>query len=242
MPGECCVEPCIWSVLLGRTVRTGARGLGGRGREAFDGKLAGGRWKGDGGKKSEFWAGCTRKEKGEGCIPSSVGCSRQFWRSREIRQFQMFIKLAFEYRMWRHFHVSSNHAVARQNCDKHWFSPLSIPFSQTKLSSLIDNYFRHKAPCGIRKLTAAFVSKIGFFSCVVFLIAKFRRQNDGIFHFWFSKFDDLENESLIQIQLMNIHVSECKYYCLHLVPKFGDVCDRQNWSLHSTDTANSLRH
>ena len=31
---------------------------------------------------------------------------------------------------------------------------------------------------------------------------------------------------------MNIHVSECKYYCLHLVPKFGDVRDRQNWRLH----------
>ena len=27
----------------------------------------------------------------------------------------------------------------------------------------------------------------------------------------------------IQIQLMNIHVSECTYYCLHLVPKFGNV-------------------
>ena len=39
----------------------------------------------------------------------------------------------------------------------------------------------------------------------------------------------------IQIQLMNIHVSECKYYCLHLVPKFGDMCDRQNWRLHPTD-------
>ena len=39
----------------------------------------------------------------------------------------------------------------------------------------------------------------------------------------------------IQIQLMNIRVSECKYYCLHLVPKFGDMCDRQNWRLHPTD-------
>ena len=24
---------------------------------------------------------------------------------------------------------------------------------------------------------------------------------------------------------MNIHVSECKYYCLHLVPKFDNVRD-----------------
>ena len=33
---------------------------------------------------------------------------------------------------------------------------------------------------------------------------------------------------------MNIHASECKYYCLHLVPKLGDVRDRQNWRLHPT--------
>ena len=33
---------------------------------------------------------------------------------------------------------------------------------------------------------------------------------------------------------MNNHVSGCKYYCLHLVPKFGDMCDRQNWRLHPT--------
>ena len=36
----------------------------------------------------------------------------------------------------------------------------------------------------------------------------------------------------IQIQLINIHVSECKYCCLHLVPKFSYVRDRQNWRLH----------
>ena len=38
----------------------------------------------------------------------------------------------------------------------------------------------------------------------------------------------------IQIQLMNINVSEFKYYCLHLVPKFGAVSDRQNWRLNPT--------
>ena len=38
----------------------------------------------------------------------------------------------------------------------------------------------------------------------------------------------------IQIQFMNIHVSECKCYCLHLIPKFGDVRDRHNWRLHPT--------
>ena len=29
-------------------------------------------------------------------------------------------------------------------------------------------------------------------------------------------------------------VSECEYYCLHLVPKFDDVCDRQNLQLYPT--------
>ena len=37
-------------------------------------------------------------------------------------------------------------------------------FHKPNWCSLIDNYFRHKTPCGIRKLTAAFVSKIGVFS------------------------------------------------------------------------------
>ena len=45
----------------------------------------------------------------------------------------------------------------------------------------------------------------------------------------------------IQIQLMNIHVSEWKYYCLRLVPKFGDMCDRQNWRLHPTANTNASR-
>ena len=47
---------------------------------------------------------------------------------------------------------------------KHQFTTWSIYFSQTQWCSLIDNYVRHKTPCGIRKLTAAFVSKIGVFS------------------------------------------------------------------------------
>ena len=105
-------------------------------------------------------------------------------------------------------------------------------FHKPNWCSLIDNYFRHKTPCGIRKLTAAFVSKIGVFSRF-FLIARFRRQNGGIstlvLQIWRSR-----KRVPIQIQLMNIHVSECKYYCLHLVPKFGDMCDRQNWRLHPT--------
>ena len=40
---------------------------------------------------------------------------------------------------------------------------------------------------------------------------------------------------VIQIQLMNIRIWECKYYCLHLVPKFGDVHNPPNWRLHPTD-------
>ena len=53
-------------------------------------------------------------------------------------------------------------------------------------------------------------------------------------HYRFHKFDDLEKRVAIQIQLMNIHVSENKYHCLHLVPKLRDVCGRQNWRLHPT--------
>ena len=43
-----------------------------------------------------------------------------------------------------------------------------------------------------------------------------------------------QKQVIIQIQLMNIHVSECNSYYLHLVPKFGNVLDRQNWQLHPT--------
>ena len=97
---------------------------------------------------------------------------------------------------------------------------------------LMANYFRHKAPCGIRKLTAAFVSKRGVFSRFSWSLdfgakmAEFPLPVPQIWRSW--------KRVTIQIQLMNIHVSECKYYCLHLVPKFGDECDRQNWRLHPT--------
>ena len=40
---------------------------------------------------------------------------------------------------------------------------------------------------------------------------------------------------VIQIQLMNIHIWECRYYCLHLVPKFGDVRNHPNCRQHPTD-------
>ena len=125
------------------------------------------------------------------------------------------------------------------NCVKHRFSPLSIHFSHLpNWCSLIDSYLRHKTPCGIRKLTAAFISKIGFFSWLSWSLdfgAKMAEFPLPVLQIWWSR-----KWVAIQIQLMNIHVSECKYYCLRLVPKFGDVRDRQNWRLHRTDPARLL--
>ena len=117
------------------------------------------------------------------------------------------------------------------NCGKHRFSPWSINFSQTKL---IDNYFRHQTPCSIRKLTAAFVSKIGVFSRFSWMLhfgAKMAEFPLPVLQIWRSR-----KRVAIQIQLMNIHVSECKY-CLHLFPKFGDEHYRQNWRLLPTGAA-----
>ena len=85
----------------------------------------------------------------------------KFGDRRQIRRSQMFIKLTFEFGYDVIFMSHQSRGRLAVNCGKHWFSPLSINFSQTKLSSLIDNYFRHKAPCGTRKVTVAFVSKIG---------------------------------------------------------------------------------
>ena len=102
--------------------------------------------------------------------------------------------------MWRHFNVSSNHSVARQetatNID---FRHEVFIFHKPNWCSLIDNYFRHKTPCGIRKLTAAFVSKIGVFSRFSWSLdfgAKMAKWRN--FHFRFSKFSDTENESLFE--------------------------------------------
>ena len=81
--------------------------------------------------------------------------------------------------------------------------------------SVIDNYFRHKhdkAPCGIRKLTAAFVSKIGVFSWFSWSLdlgAKMAEFPLPVLQIWRSW-----KWVAIQIQLMNIHGSECKYYLL----------------------------
>ena len=104
-------------------------------------------------------------------------------------------------------------------------------FTKKNWCSLIDNYFRHQTLC-VRKLTAAFVSKIWVFSQFSLTLdfgAKMAEFPLPVLQIWRSW-----KRVVIQIQLMNIHVSECKYYCLHFVPKFGDVCDRQNWRLHPT--------
>ena len=139
--------------------------------------------------------------------------------------------------MWRHFNVTSNHAVARQlTATNIEFRHEVFIFHKPNWCSLIDNYFRHKTPCGIRKLTAAFVSKIGVFSRFSWLLdfgAKMAEFPLPVLQIWWSR-----KRVAIQIQLMNIHVSEWKYYCLHLVPKFGDMCDCQNWRLHPTDEGN----
>ena len=136
--------------------------------------------------------------------------------------------------MWRHFNVSSNHAVARQLTETNIDFRLEVfIFHKQNWCSLIDNYFRHKTPCGIRQLMAAFVSKIGVFSRFSWSLnfgAKMAEFPLPVLQIWRSR-----KRVAIQIQLMNIHVSEWKYYCLHLVPKIGNIYDRQNWRLHPTD-------
>ena len=135
---------------------------------------------------------------------------------RQIRRSQMFIKLVIWIRMWRHFNVSSNHTVARQ-----WiatninFCPEVFIFHKPNWCSLIDNYFRHKTPCRIRKLTAAFVSKIGVFSRFSWSLdfgTKLAEFSLPVLQIWQS-----QNRVSIEIQLINIHVSECKYYCLMFI-------------------------
>ena len=90
---------------------------------------------------------------------------------------------------------------------------------------------------------AAFVSKIGVFSRFFLTLdfaAKMAEFPLPDLQIWRSR-----KRVAIQIQLMNIHVSECKCYCLQLVPKFGDMHDRQNRRLHPTNdvkTTWSWRH
>ena len=87
--------------------------------------------------------------------------------------------------------------------------------------SLIDNYFRQKIPCSIRKLTADFLSKSEVFSRFSWLLnfgAKMEELPLSVPQILWS-----QKRVVVQIQLLNILVTECKYYCLHLVSKFGGV-------------------
>ena len=92
---------------------------------------------------------------------------------------------------------------------------------------------RLKTRQGIKKLTAALVSKIGVFSQFSWSLDFGAKMAEFPFlQIWQSR-----KRIAIQIQLRNIHVSEdseCKYHCLNLVPKFGNVHDRQNWRLYPT--------
>ena len=113
-----------------------------------------------------------------------------------------------------------------------WWTMKVFHLHKPNMCSLITNYLRHKTPCGIRKLTAAFVSKRGVFSQFSWSLdfgTKLAEFPLPVPQIWWS-----QKCVVIQIQLMNIHVSECKYYCLHLVPQCGDVRDRQYWQLHQT--------
>ena len=71
---------------------------------------------------------------------------------------------------------------------------------------------------------------------ILFSISNFT-SNDVFHHFSFPacKYDDLENESLYKynwwvFMCQNVNID----YCLYLVPKFGNVRDRQNWQLYAT--------
>ena len=65
-------------------------------------------------------------------------------------------------------------------------------------------------------LIARFVLKIAEFPLLVPQIWQYRKQ------------------VIIQIQFVNIYISEWKYYCLHLISKSGDVHNCQDWWLNST--------
>ena len=80
----------------------------------------------------------------------------KFGNRRQIGRSQMFIKLAFEFGC--DFILMSHpitQSLSTTNID---FRHEVLIFHKPNWCSLIDNYFRHKTPCGIRKLTAAFLS------------------------------------------------------------------------------------
>ena len=155
---------------------------------------------------------------GLGCLlllPLAVGCSRQFddlvkfGDRRQNRRSQMFIKLAFEFGCDVIF---MSHPIMRSPGSKlRYTSIFAMKYSfftdQTGVV-MIDNYLRHKTHCGIRKLTAAFVYKIGVFSRFSWSLdfsAKMAEFPLPVLQIWRPR-----KRVAIQIQLMNIHVSECK--------------------------------
>ena len=135
---------------------------------------------------------------------------------RQIRRSQMFIKLAIWIRIIGCDVILMSHPISRSLGSKFAtninFRPEVFIFHKPNWCSLIDNYFKHKTPCGIRKLTAAFVSKIGFFSRFSWSLdfgTKMAEFPLPVLQIWQSR-----KRVAIQIQLINIHVSECWYYCL----------------------------
>ena len=109
---------------------------------------------------------------------------------------------------------------------------IKYSFVTDQIGVMLANHFRHKKPWCIRKLMAAFVSKTGVFSWISLSLdfsAKMAEFPIPVPQIWWSR-----KGVAIEIQLMNIYVSEYKYYCLHLVPKFGNVRDCRNWRLHLT--------
>ena len=127
----------------------------------------------------------------------------KFGGRRQIRWSPMFIKLAFEFGCDV---ILMSHPITRSLGSKLRQTSIFAIFHKPNWCSLIDNYFRHKSPCGIRKLTAAFVSKIGVFSRFSWSLdlgAKMAEFPLPVLQIWRSR-----KRVTIQIQLMNIHLSE----------------------------------
>ena len=104
----------------------------------------------------------------------------------------MFINLAFEFGCDVIF---MSHPITRSLGSKlRWTLIFAIryPFFTNQTGVV----WWHKTPCGLRKLTAAFVSKIGLSHG--FLDRQISAPKWRNFHFQFSKFYDPENESLFK--------------------------------------------
>ena len=149
----------------------------------------------------------------------------KFGDRRQIRRSQMFIKLAFEFGcdVILMSHSITQSLGSKQQQTLIFAMKYSFFTNQSGAVWSIDNYYRHKTPCGIRKLTVAFVSEISRFvsrfSWSLAFGAKMSEFPLPLLQTWRSR-----KRVAIQIQLMNIHVSECKYYCLRS-PKLAAAPD-----------------